>query len=195
MFIKPLNKEVFFCTNLIEMFLSQEPRALSARVVNENLFKLTDISCNRCHRVSQEASTQAAECDLSLFQVSKILQKSKNSFMRSDLDQDLRAGISKDLSPSQQIKVKETVHVPDFILYTQTDAEYYLKAVLTQGSSSSTQYMRENSILDAIESSGYLGLVSFKATVQRSSIIQSTGRSWHLTQSSQTQHELDHSSK
>ena len=81
----------------------------------------------------------------------------------------------------------------NYLFFTQTDVDYYnlnINPHTNQIGSTNSQYMKVNSILDALENTGYYGFVTFIGTVQRIGLLKwflSSQASFGLTQKTQTQ--------
>lgn len=124
-------------------------------IVNKAVFTLNGIKCPECN------NENSYDCKLQLFDVKSYLT-------------DLKMTISKERLQSKRYPNKELTttataaagSTQNYLFYTQTDAGYYVNKNAIN-SSVDSQYMKVNSILDALENIGYYGFVTFRATVQR----------------------------
>lgn len=159
MVLKDSNISIYFCTDLIEVIAIENDMIKDTPIVEDHkvLVKLSDFKCSECKNEDH------IECKMNLFDV-------KNYMI------DLKRSIGKERLNSNRFLLTEhnkqaTAHhhnTQNYLFVTQTDADYYVN----QTNDVDTQYMRVNSILDALENIGYYGFITFKATVQRIGIVK-----------------------
>ncbi len=159
MILKDSKLTIYFDTNLIEMFpLDDESEKILSDIciLNKEVFALSGLKCTRCN------NENFIDCELKLLDIKRYLT-------------DLKKTISKARLISKRYPVKETKlyntsmavsSKQNYFFYAQTDSEYYVHQNAIN-SSVDSQYMKINSILDALENIGYYGFVTFRATIQR----------------------------
>jgi hypothetical protein len=183
MYLKNFNKNVYFCTSLVEITpintddKQLKPIISDMRLESKMLCSFKDINCPRCIQYNLQSQLKNThECDLNLFEIGqylKVVQIGKRKFQ-------------KDEPVDGKAKSSPTNHSQNYLFFTQTDIGYF-----NQGSEGAltSQHQRENSILDAFENVGYYGFVTFRATVQRIGFMRYSFdvQSSSLTQSLSTQ--------
>ncbi len=177
MFSEEHKKYIYFSTNLCEIVSISEP--LSCLISGFQQFKLnkvlvcdlTNLECNECRNQSSQI------CKLNYFELKIFSSCLKNSNKTSHYQ-------------SSQSALNNIASMPRNSIFTQTDVEYYNDNSIQQTNPSNSQYLKLNSILDALENTGYYGFVSFIGTVQRKGLLKwfyNSQTSFSMTQKSQTQ--------
>ena len=159
MILKDSKLIIYFCTNLIEMipFDDESEQILSdICIVNKTVFALSGLKCPNCK------NENFYDCQSQLFDIKSYMTDLKKTISKERLST-IRYPIKETKLPATQAAVSNT---QNYLFYTQTDAEYYVHQNAIN-SSVDSQYMKINSILDALETIGYYGFVTFRATVQR----------------------------
>lgn len=173
MFLKDFNQTVYFCTNLIELDSVQQniQSFVNFRLETRTLCNLNNLECRNCDNLN--------DCKLSLFDIKIFIQslKKSNTPKTSNLN----------LATTQRAHMP-LIQTQNCLFFTQTDSDYYVENRIQQITPSATsQYMKINSILDALESIGYYGFVNFRAVVQRIGLLRWTQSNFYQTQKTQTQ--------
>lgn len=165
--------DIFFCTNLIEITqLSFDSIAMSIqfKIIKQKIYDTMNSTGERCLMDPYGAT---AECDLSLFDSKTFLLELKKSI---SIDRLKRSGHNKKNQRVNELNGRLMVSqncmrlTQNYLFFTQTDAAYYNNVeqrVSQRPQEVESQFMRVNSILDALENIGYYGFVTFIATVQR----------------------------
>lgn len=183
MFLKQFDRNVYFCTNLIEIVQldEQDPDYVSKCEPFKNTIRLLEnIQCSACLYTSSVMN----ECQLTLFNLNAY-NKSINQ-LRAKIELDIEGNMVKSGTYHHHH------HQPsNYLFYTQNDADYYLTGDVNSTNAqavSKSQYFRLNSILDALENIGYYGFVTFQAVVQRMGVFNnSENPNLPVTQKTQTQ--------
>ena len=173
--MKEEKKTVFYDTKLIEIV----PFSANLRYRESPLVLFSNLKCSSC-----SYSNDKSKCNLQLFDLEKFLKMIKIS-----RDQNKQNAIM--ASQRADSAHKNALHpTQNYSFFTQNDAPYF-----QTNSSQNT-----NSILEAIQFSGYFEYVTFIATVQRAGLIKwfssTTQASFSgLTQRTQTQTSQSYQSK
>ena len=148
MFLNELKINVYFCTNLVEL-VKINPNSNLQMFFDWSHSKdlILNFSNLRCPDCTVYDHATINKCKKVLFDSNKYLISIKTK----KNDQNLRV-FNKNL-PSQS-----------YIFFTQTDLDLKNGPNNLVGES---QYLKINSILDALENIGYHGFASFRATCQR----------------------------
>jgi len=161
MYLRNFNKNVYFCTSLVEIAPITTPneqiKPFMSRLSLESklLCSFKDIKCPSCIRFNLQSQLRNThECDLNLFEIGQYLKAFKID------KRDNRKGDGEE----KKTQSSQTHASQSYLFFTQTDVNYF-----NQGSevALTSQQQRDNSILDALENAGYYGFVTFRATVQR----------------------------
>lgn len=157
--MKDSKKTIYFSTNLIEVYPVGNHDSIY-EAFNMPKKEFKSITLNALRCPNCLNSAEFDQCSLNLFDA-KMYRKS----LRND--------------KTKLIQNQKNT------FYTQTVSEF-----LTQTSSSiNTQYLRTNSILDALENIGYYGFANFKATVQRIGLVKNQSILLYHSQRTQTQYD------
>lgn len=159
--MKNSEKIVYFSTNLIEIFPITENNVFYEK------FKVTKknnliFNLNGLHCPSCIDTNALNECSLNLFDPKKYMDILKNNLIEK-----------KKINQSQKN-----------CFFTQSASDFF-----TQNIQSNTQYLKMNSILDALENVGYYGFTNFRATVQRIGLVKNYNISFYHSQRTQTQYD------
>lgn len=189
MYLRNFNKNVYFCTSLIEIapittIDEQITKSFISAVSLESklLCSFKDINCPRCIRFNLESQLQNThECDLNLFEIGQYLKAVKIS-KRND---------HKAEGEAEKTKSSQTNASQNYLFFTQTDVNYFQQG---PEATLNSQQQRDNSILDALENAGYYGFVTFRATVQRIGFMRYSFdvQSSSLTQKMPSQYSTQH---
>ena len=159
MCLKEYQNDVYFCASLIEIVMSSETSShrFDLKQAKKSVFDSTNLTCPECHYMNSHV-----ECGLVLFDWGKFFTLLKKSI---GLER-LRKTNRHKLEQTNNVATQAVVASQHYLFYTQTDAEYYSMS-RNAISQNQTQFMKDNSIIDALENIGYYGFVTFKATIQR----------------------------
>lgn len=178
MVLKEYDKTIYFCTNLIEKIVLDESEDFlipDLKLVDKMLFSFTNIKCLNCNEQN------SIQCNLNLFNIQMYITDLKKSIGKDRLNSK-----KKSLNKETDINNVQLVNSSqNYLFYTQNDSEYYVQPNEIN-STVDSQYMKINSILDALENIGYYGFVTFRATVQRIGIVRNITSSFNTTQLSQS---------
>ena len=160
MCLKEYQNDVYFCASLIEIVVSPETTyRFDLKQAKKSVFDSNNLTCPECH---YNVISNHVECGLVLFDSAKFFTILKKSIGLERLRKKNRLNLEQ-TNVANQRGVAASQH---YLFYTQTDAEYYSMS-RNAISQNQTQFMNDNSIMDALENIGYYGFVSFKATIQR----------------------------
>ena len=159
MVLKDSNINIYFCTNMLDVVSIENDLIsdlINVDVTDKNLFSLNSLKCAECNDES------SIECKLNLFDIKTFMIDLKKSIGKDRLNMHRHSSKENKSKPI----ISSISNTQNYLFYTQTDAEYYAQPA-SRTSSIDTQYMKVNSILDALENIGYYGFVTFRATIQR----------------------------
>lgn len=168
---------IYFSANLFETISISSSSSSFFSSFNE--FKLNKtLVCNLSYLECNECRSQSSQlCKINYFELKAFSNclKNSNKIHQNQLNQSLHNNMTS---------------MPRNLIFTQTDADYYNENTSQQINPSNSQFMKLNSILDALENTGYYGFVSFIGTVQRVGLLKwfyNSQTSFTMTQKSQTQ--------
>lgn len=178
MFSVKHNRYIYFGANLFEIIPFSQPLS-SLFSSYQNIMLNKTLVCNLINLECNGCSSQSSQiCKLNFFEIKTFTNYLKNSIK-----------ISRD-HLSQSSHTNNSVSMPRNSIFTQTDADYYNENTSQQINPTNSQYMKLNSILDALENTGYYGFVSFIGTVQRVGLLKwfyNSQSSFSMTQKTQIQ--------
>lgn len=172
---------VFFCTSLIEPIPDSEltPRDQlcvqsrhNFRFKKQTILDMPNIECPQC------GDRPSIDCELSLFDSQAYLLALKKSISLERLKKKRKTNQTAMI----QSQGYSAALSQNYLFFTQTDAGYYTEqkgiAPVPVTSSNVSQYLKVNSILDALENIGYYGFITFIGTIQRIGTIRTVQQSF-----------------
>jgi uncharacterized protein YbcV (DUF1398 family) len=145
--MKEEKKTVFYDTKLIEIV----PFSANLKYNESSLISFLNLKCTSCSNFSDKS-----KCSLDLFDLEKFLKMIKTS--RDQNKQNAIIASQKMDSPHKNAFQS----TQNYSFFTQNDAPYF----------QTNNSQNTNSILEAIQLSGYFEYVTFIATVQRAGLIK-----------------------
>lgn len=180
---KDCKRNVYFSTDMIEVIELNWPPHLALTLSKQVVECYENLKCSECDGVAGEMTTETCRADM--FDSARFLRSIKLT-RALQIKQRLRKAIennpaSSSSRPSGTITTTMFPNTQSSLFYTQNDAEYFTvtqthhqhhhnhqAAMNVIGDKS--QYVKLNSILDALEHTGYYGFVTFIGCVQCASL-------------------------
>lgn len=191
MFQKDCNQNIFFCADLIEVIELDDPMRFSTTISKHFVENYSNLKCPKCTEDACE------NCSADMFDSVQFLRSLKLARALQIKQRVKKAIESNPLATARQVATAQhtasfvfstNTQASGYMFYTQNDAEYFKTQSANQHLISigdRSQYAKLNSILDALEHTGYYGFVTFVGCVQCDNVNDSTGSS-ATTQKSQT---------
>lgn len=159
---------VYFCTSLIEPIPDSDLTPADQlciqyhhnfRFEKQIILYIPNIKCPEC------GDRPSIDCDLNLFDSQAYLLALKKSISLERLKKKRKTNQTAMI----QSQGYSAALSQNYLFFTQTDAGYYTekKGIVPVTSSNVSQYLKVNSILDALENIGYYGFITFIGTIQR----------------------------
>lgn len=162
MFVGELNSDVYFCTSLIEIITSdssvnQKYKNYTGQLAKKMKCEFTCLKCPQCIG----SISQTNDCEMNLFDCKKYLVELKKSI---SIDRLRKSNKLTENSGDQEVVASQSA-TQSYLFFTQNDADCYTRT--QKNNETESQYLRINSILDALENIGYYGYLTFIAVIQR----------------------------
>lgn len=179
MFHKEMNQNVYFCIDLFEIETLEERWANSIEIfLNKKVSnQFENLKCSECFKSNEESSSVV--CKLILFDIGLYAKSIKIAKSEDKNPKGAIQGMSSTLNNQSFMLFTNSQANKNCLFYTQNDSDYFnlnqqllTKSPMCKSTLEKSQYLRLNSILDALENVGYYGFITFRASVQRVGLVK-----------------------